>query len=242
MTRDEERRMTTWYNEWEAYPAQWLRNLMAEGLIPKGEVDERDIREIQATDLAGVHVAHFFGGLAGWAYALDLAGWEGPVWTGSCPCTPHSSAAHGGNTAQDLWPIWRNLIANCKPPTIFGEQVAHSPAWLDEVCNDLEGMGYAVGACVLPACSVGADHIRKRVWFCGHANGNGESGRTLNAETSKLPGHRSNSRGMGPTNGIPLRMAQLRAYGNAIVPQVAAEFIKAYISHADTEDRKEKSP
>lgn len=32
-----------YYNEFEPYAAAWLRNLIGEGLIPHGDVDERDI-------------------------------------------------------------------------------------------------------------------------------------------------------------------------------------------------------
>lgn len=34
--------MTAYYNEIDPYAAQWLRNLIKEGLIAKGDVDERD--------------------------------------------------------------------------------------------------------------------------------------------------------------------------------------------------------
>jgi len=29
-----------YYNEWEKFPAQWLRELAADGQIPEGTVDE----------------------------------------------------------------------------------------------------------------------------------------------------------------------------------------------------------
>jgi DNA (cytosine-5)-methyltransferase 1 len=32
--------VTAYYNEVDPYPAQWLRNLIAAGLIADGEVDE----------------------------------------------------------------------------------------------------------------------------------------------------------------------------------------------------------
>ena len=86
----------TWayYNEIEPYCAAWLRNLMAAGHIPAGEVDERDIREVRGDDLAGFGPCHFFGGIGGWAYAARLAGIpdDEPIWTASCPCPPFSSA------------------------------------------------------------------------------------------------------------------------------------------------------
>jgi hypothetical protein len=44
--------------------------------------------------LPGYDQCHFFAGIGGWSYALRLAGWpdDRPVWTGSCPCQPLSSA------------------------------------------------------------------------------------------------------------------------------------------------------
>jgi DNA (cytosine-5)-methyltransferase 1 len=36
-------------------------------------------------------------------------------------------------------------------------------------------------------------------------------------------------RALAISNGIPARVGRLRAYGNAIVPQVAAVFIRAYM-------------
>ena len=45
--------------------------------------------------------------------------------------------------------------------------IAHG--WLDDVYNDMEGQGYAVGAAVLPACAVGKPHQRKRLWFVAYS-------------------------------------------------------------------------
>jgi DNA (cytosine-5)-methyltransferase 1 len=80
--------MTAYYNELDPFAAAWLRNLIAAGLIPQGEVDERSIEDVTPNDLAGFRQCHFFAGIGGWPLALRLAGWpdERPVWTGSCPC------------------------------------------------------------------------------------------------------------------------------------------------------------
>ncbi|HUW45476.1 MAG TPA: DNA cytosine methyltransferase, partial [Dehalococcoidia bacterium] len=83
-----------YYNEIDADLCRWLRNLIAAGLIPRGDVDERSITDVKPTDLDGYDQCHFFCGVAGWPLALQLAGWPDgrPVWTGSCPCQPFSAA------------------------------------------------------------------------------------------------------------------------------------------------------
>ena len=43
--------MDVYYNEIDPFCCQWLRNLMAAGLIPKGEVDERSIADVRPEDL-----------------------------------------------------------------------------------------------------------------------------------------------------------------------------------------------
>lgn len=163
--------MAAYYNEHDAYAAQWLRNLIAAGHIAPGDVDERDIRDVHPDDLRGYRQCHFFAGIGVWSYALRLAGWEDhePVWTGSCPCQPFSAAGRGAGFADErhLWPHFHHLIRECRPPVVLGEQVASKDGlgWLDLVRADLQGEGYAVGAADLCAAGVGAPHIRQRLWW-----------------------------------------------------------------------------
>ena len=98
------------------------------GHIAPGDVDARDIQDVTPDDLTGYTQCHFFAGIGGWSYALRLAGWsdDRPVWTGSCPCQPLSSAGSQKGAADErhLWPAFFELIAERRPPTAFGEQVA----------------------------------------------------------------------------------------------------------------------
>ena len=160
-----------YYNENDKFVAGWLRALMEADAIPKGEVDERSIVEVAASDLRGFAQCHFFAGIGVWAYALRGAGWpeDKPVWTGSCPCQPFSVAGKrsGASDGRHLWPEWCRLIRECAPGTIFGEQVASDDglAWLDLVSSDLENAGYACGAVDICAAGFGAPHIRQRLYF-----------------------------------------------------------------------------
>ena len=182
-----------YYNEFDPKAAQWLRNLIEGGKIPLGHVDERSITEVDPDELRQYTQCHFFAGIGGWSYALKLALWpdDRPVWTGSCPCQPFSSAGKQKGKADDrhLWPVWFRLIQECRPATVFGEQVASAIAhgWLDDVYQGLEAEGYAVGSAVLPACSVGAPHKRDRLWFVANAQTKGSSYRGQGAILTKPP-------------------------------------------------------
>src|SRR5690349_24417254 len=120
--------MTAYYNENDPKTAAWLRELIKAGLIADGEVDTRSIVDVRPDDLRGFTQCHFFAGIGGWSYALRLAGWpdDRPVWTGSCPCQPFSSAGRrlGEQDARHLWPVWKTLIEECQPPVLFGEQAS----------------------------------------------------------------------------------------------------------------------
>ena len=187
--------MTVYYNEIDPYAAQWLRNLIAAGHLAKGEVDERSITEIQPDDLLGFNQCHFFAGIGVWGYALRQAGWadDRPVWTGSCPCQPFSAAGKQEGFADErhLWPTWFNLISQCRPAIVLGEQVASALDWLDLVSTDMESAGYAFGAADLCAAGFGGAHIRQRLYFAGVAN----------SQQPRLEGHA----GYGHHGGQPRR-------------------------------------
>lgn len=166
-----------YYSEWDPYAAQWIRNLIDAGLIPPGHVDTRSITDVEPSDLAGYRQCHFFAGIGGWPLAARLAGWpdDRELWTGSAPCQPFSVAGKGKAQADDrhLWPHLFRLARARRPAVLMGEQVAAAIGkdWIDGVFTDLEGIGYACGASVVPACAVDAPHRRDRLWFVAHADG-----------------------------------------------------------------------
>jgi len=163
--------VSAYYNEIDPYAAAWLRNLIRDGHIADGVVDERSISDVKPEELFQFTQCHFFAGIGVWSHALRAAGWEDdrPVWTGSCPCQPFSGAGTRKGMADErhLWPHWFHLIEECRPPTVFGEQVASKDGlgWIDLVQADMEGSDYAIGAFDLCSAGFGAPHIRQRLWF-----------------------------------------------------------------------------
>lgn len=268
--------VAAYYNEHDKNAVAWLRNLQRDGLIMDGVVDERSIAKVSPADLAGYRRVHLFAGIAGWDLAIQLADWpsDREVWTGSCPCQPFSLAGSqaGELDTRHLWPEMRRLITKCQPATIFGEQIV-SPLgrkWLSGVRADLEELGYSVGAADLCAASVGAPHIRQRLFWVADRDCKRPQGRSepklcpdkCPTRKNVLDGwanakliycHDGKRRRVEPeswplAHGLPIsmgqgqpelrrllrrarsnRVTQIRGYGNAIVPQVAAEFIAAFL-------------
>ena len=167
-----------YYNDNDKDKCAWLRELIKAGAITDGEVDDRRIEDVEPNDVAGFERVHWCAGIGAWDYALNLAQWgDRPVWTASFPCPSFSAAGKGGgfNDPRHIWPVGFQLIRECRPPVLFMEQVgaAIGYGWLDLVSADLEGEDYAIGASVLGACSVGAPHIRQRLYILAYSSSSG---------------------------------------------------------------------
>lgn len=197
-----------YYNDNDQFVVEWQGNLLDAGLAMAGTIDPRDISLVAAADLAGYTQCHFFAGILGWPMALQLARWPGvrEVWTASLPCQPFSSAGKrlGEKDERHLWPVFYDLVRQCRPATVVGEQVASPDGydWLDGVFADLEREGYRCAAADLPACSQGAPHIRQRLFWVADADRGGREGQGVHLRERRPRQAVPDAAGAGKTGGV----------------------------------------
>ena len=219
--------------EWEDFPRQVLKHH-----FPNATQHE-DIKDLDASDYYG---------------RIDIL-------TGGFPCQPYSTVGKRLGTEDDrhLWPEMLRVIRECSPRYVVGENVRGLVGWnggvvFEEVCSDLEAQGYAVQPFVLPAAGVNAPHRRDRVWFvasdtCGKrllqpmADGELEGRQRLTKRSQRTTWDTFPTVApiCGRNDGLPKeldgisipkwRQESIKAYGNAIVPQVALQIFKAIEAH-----------
>ena len=177
------------------------------------------------------------------------------VLTGGFPYQPYSSAGKrlGKDDERHLFPHMLRCIKEVKPKWIIGENVRGLISWneglvFNEVYDDLEREGYEVQSFLIPACSKNAPHRRDRVWFIAYSKSFGLEHQIPKQKLVGEVGLRERVKWNFPTkeslksglcwgdDGISKRLdgitfskwrkESVKAYGNAIVPQVAYQIFK----------------
>lgn len=204
-------------------------------------------RKVLAKNFPGVPIHRDIKDLDGSEYAgIELI-------TGGYPCQPFSVVGkrQGAKDDRHLWPEMRRVIAQAKPRWVVAENVTgHITMGLDNVLSDLERDNYTAGAVIVPAASVGALHKRERVWVVAHSNNWDDKSGAVTRSTvcPEIEKQRADGDACSASwgfdrwaavkpgvpivaDGIPGRVDRFRAAGNAIVPQVAYEILRAISAH-----------
>ena len=162
--------------------------------------------------------------------------------SGGFPCQPHSVAGKrkASGDERDLWPEMRRVIGEIKPRWVVAENVrgllsSENGRFFLGVLRDFADLGYDVGWGVTSAAAVGAIHRRERVALVAHASSERLQGRlqkggwfsanvksegAFNDLLQKADAdYLSESAICGIHDGIRERLGEIKAYGNAVVPQ-----------------------
>lgn len=147
--------------EWADYPSKVLEKHWPD--VPRWR-DIRTLTKESFYERTGLHT-------------VDLV-------SGGFPCQPFSVAGKRRGKEDDryLWPEMLRVIQELRPAWVIGENVAGIVSMaLDQVLSDLEGVGYACQALIIPACAVDAPHRRDRCAIVAYSDGGGR----LYRETEK---------------------------------------------------------
>lgn len=168
---------------------------------------------------------------------------------GGFPCQPFSVAGRKLGTGDPRWgwPWFHDVVRAIRPRYVLVENV---PALLSDgdafgqVLSDLAEGGFDAEWSLFSACSMGAPHVRQRLFLVAYPNGfmgsqwladpgqpdwrdrPEDAGRGRRPRPWLDPVHgvlAAHRRGRRMADGVPdrLELARVRALGNAVVPQVA---------------------
>ena len=155
---------------------------------------------------------------------------------GGFPCQPVSQAGprKGTDDTKWLWPDFARLLRVLRPRYALLENVpglltANGGGAFRDILTDLAECGYSATWQDLPAASVGAPHLRYRIFLVAYPDDESQSGCSIYADAGESLSefarcHQWDKRTPDMdrmADGIPHRMDRLRALGNAVVPQVA---------------------
>lgn len=185
----------------------------------------------------------------------DFTIWRGriSILTGGFPCQPFSTSGNRGGAFDPryMWPEMYRAVCEINPDWVIAENVSGLVNWskglvFERVCADLEAAGYEVWTFDIPACCVGAFHSRRRIWFVANALRERlptapiydratpkeqvrSECKMPSLETVIADDFRSESNKHGVIDGIPegLDECSIKAYGNAIAPQVVFQIFES---------------
>jgi len=166
---------------------------------------------------------------------------------GGFPCQDISNAGGRAGITGARSGLWREMaetVCAVRPSFVLVENVAVlASRGLDVVLGDLAQLGFDAEWGVVSACSVGAPHMRKRLFILAHPPGFGREwrwGDRPNPQDVEPQGRGPEHGGpwsveprpVGVAYGVPSRVDRLHALGNAVVPQVAELIGRQLMQHS----------
>ena len=157
---------------------------------------------------------------------------------GGFPCQDISIAGQGAGLDGERSGLWREfarLIGELRPRFVIVENVAALLSrGLGDVLGDLAALGLDAEWHCIPACAVGAPHVRDRVWLVAYANENYRQRRDGALQMGRFSLAREIAEhGVGQgfewaaqpgvgvlAYGVSDRVERVGAFGNAVVPQI----------------------
>ena len=197
--------------------------------------------------------------LQGTGESCQTPGWQVDLICGGFPCQDISYAGRGAGLEGDRSGLFFEairVVRQLRPRYVLLENVAALLSrGLDRVLGELGQIGYDCEWHCIPAASVGAPHIRDRVFIIAYADNAGsrtsksridglrQSPQDTRQQESLIKSGRYSSEGgdwwetepaVGRVaHGVPDRMDRLKCLGNAVVPQVAEWIGKQIVEYDD---------